>query len=212
MPAKKAETTVKSESKIQFFGEVDLNDQGGIASEMPAWYFDVHIEKMSDDIGRKERQLERGQIELELVPMIREEIKREKAKLKKIIDSKPSLSGAQKDRVARAYESIGRQIKDTMPTRKETKQGLVSPHDELARLKGKKHIKIDPSIASACGVKPVHGKITGNEANKCYQILGKALGENTNVERLRRDGNTEAYKTIHDLTKAILDGKEARGT
>jgi hypothetical protein len=27
----------KESSKIQFFGEVDLNDQGGIKSDMPAW-------------------------------------------------------------------------------------------------------------------------------------------------------------------------------
>jgi len=56
-----------------------------------------------------------------------------------------------------------------------------------------KHIQIDPQMAAALGVKPVHGKISGDEANKCFQILGKFLGESTNIESLRRDGNSEAY-------------------
>ena len=96
-----------------------------------------------------------------------------------------------------------------MPTRKQAKDGLVDPYRELKRLKTK-HIKIDPEIAKACGVKAVQGKISGDEANKCYQILGKALGENTIVEVLRKDGNSEAYQSIHDLTRAILDGRKIK--
>lgn len=199
--------TKKTENDgIQFFGEVDLNDQGGIKSDMPAWYFDVHIENLRENIERKARGVERNLYAPDQILRVKEEIKVERVKLKEIEGSRPKLSGKALDKCGSAYESLQKQIRETMPTRKESKDGLVSPHEELNRMKSK-HIKIDTEIAKACGVHVVRGKISGDEANKCYQILGKALGENTNVERLRRDGNTEAYTTMHDLTQAILGGR-----
>jgi len=208
MPAK-AQEVKKEESKIQFFGEIDLNDQGGIKSDMPAWYLERHIEYMEEDIARKERQIQMGTVDPEVLPRMREEVKAERKKLRKITDSKPNLTDKQRDRCFRAHERLGKHIQDTMPTRKQTKDGLVDPYNEMKRMKTK-HVPFDPELAAACGAKPVHGKITGDEANKCYQILGKAIGESTSVEALRRDGNTEAYQTMHDLTQAILQGKEIK--
>lgn len=207
---KVTETTNESEGKIQFFSEIDMDEHGKIRSEMPVWYFDAQIEELREGIGRKERSLERGEIIQEQIPTVREELIKERAKLKKIEQSKPELKGANKDKAWRAYESLGKQIKDSMPTRKQNHDGLVNPHEELKRLKGK-HIKIDTEIAKACGVSVLHGKVTGDEANKCYQILGRALGENSNPEALRRDGNAEAYHSMNDLTQAILKGMEIRG-
>jgi len=204
---KKDET--ESKSKITFFGEIDLNKEGGITSDMPAWYFERQIEDLEENITRKKGMLERGQITADQVPVIRSQIEQEQEKLKQIVSSRPRFTDDQVDRCWGVYKSLTEQIKDSMPTRKQTKDGLVNPYNELKRLKNK-HIKIDPEIAAACGVKPIHGKITGDEANKCYQIIGKALGENTNVEALRRDGNTEAYQSMDDLTKAILSGIKIR--
>lgn len=199
------EKVEKTESKISFFGEIDLNDQGGIKSDMPAWYFDVHIENLRENIERKARGVEQNLYAPDQILRVKEEIKVERAKLQEIENTRPNLKGKALDKCGSAYESLKKQIKDTMPTRKETKNGLISPHEELKRLKTK-HIKIDTEIAKACGVHVVHGKISGDEANKVYQILGKALGESTSVERLRRDGTSEAYQTMHDLTNAILKG------
>ena len=204
------ETTHESEGKIQFFSEIDMDDHGNITSEMPVWYFDAQIEELREGIGRKERALERGFIIQEQIPLVKEELIKERAKLKRIKQSKPELKGANKDKAWRTYESLGKQIKDSMPTRKQAHDGLVNPHEELKRLKGK-HVKIDTEIAKACGVNVIHGKVTGDEANKCYQILGRALGENSNPEALRRDGNIEAYQSMNDLTQAILKGVEVRG-
>ena len=207
---KEAETQ-EPESKIQFFSEIDMDDKGHVTSSMPAWYFEAHIDELKETIGRKERVLERGYIDQDQIFRVREELKIERKQLKGIEDSKPKLVGRNQDRCWNAYKSLQDQIKDTMPTRKENFDGLVSPQQELKRLKTK-HIKIDTEIAKACGVNVVHGKITGDEANKCYQILGKALGENTYTEKLRRDGNTEAYRSMNELTQSILKGMEARGS
>jgi len=202
--------TQESESKIQFFSEIDIDEHGRITSEMPVWYFDAQIDELKEGIGRKKRALEQGFIVQDQIQAVKEELKNEVAKLERIEDSKPKLKGANKDRVWRSYESLGKQIKETMPTRKQAHDGLVNPHEELKRLKSK-HVKIDTEIAKACGVKVLHGKVTGDEANKCYQILGRALGENSNPEALRRDGNSEAYQSMNELTQSILKGMEPRG-
>lgn len=199
------------ETKIQFFSEIDMNEKGNITSSMPAWYFEAHMEELREGIEKKERALEAGLILQDQIARTKEEVKRERSKLKGIESSKPDLQGRNKDRCWNAYKSLQEQITETMPTRKENFDGLVSPQAELKRLKTK-HVKIDTEIAKACGVNVVHGKITGDEANKCYQILGRALGENTYTERLRRDGNAGAYKPMNDLTEAILKGMEIRGT
>jgi len=204
MAKEKVET--KDDSKIQFFGEVDLNDKGGISSDMPAWYFDVHIENLRENVERKARGLAMNLYAPDQVLRVKEEITTEREQLKKIEGSRPTLSGEQKDRCFRVYESLKKQIAETMPTRKEAKEGLVSPHSELKRLKTK-HIKVDTELAKACGVKVVKGNISGDEANKMFQILGKTLGEDTNVERLRRDGKSESYKSMDALTQAILSGR-----
>ena len=197
---------VEEKSKIRFFGEVDLNAQGGRISDVPAWCFDVHMDEMEESIASKQRQIDLGIVAPDSVHLMREEIRSEKEKLNLIKNSKPDLTGNQKDKCYNAYKALGERIRDTMPTRKEMNDGLVNAHDELKRMKSK-HISISPEIAKACMVKPVNGKITGDEANKCYRILGAALGENTSPERLRRDGGGEAYKTMEAFTQAILQGK-----
>jgi tellurite resistance protein len=204
MPAKQTE---EKSSKIQFFGEVDLSKEGKIISDMPAWYFDVHIADLEEGVAKKERALERGTVKADQIPMIREQVKAEREKLKLIERSRPNLNSTQENMCYKVYQNLERQIKDSMPTRKQAKDGLVNPQQELKRLK-EKHITINPEVAAACGVHASRGKVTGDEANKCYQILGRALKSNTNVEALRKDGNSEAYQTMHDLTQAILKGKE----
>ena len=208
MPAKKAAEVEKS--KIQFFGEVDLSKEGRIISDMPAWYFDVHIADLEEGVAKKERALKRGTVKADQVPMLREQIKAEREKLEQIERSRPNLNTMQENMCNKVYQNLERQIKDSMPTRKQAKDGLVNPQHELKRLKDVKHITINPEVAAACGVHAHRGKINGDEANKCYQILGRALDRNTNVEALRKDGNSEAYQSMNDLTQAILGNKEVR--
>ena len=204
-------TEDKSDTKIQFFSEIDCDDKtGAIRSQMPCWYFDAQINELRETINRKERGLERNLFAPDQIMRIQEEVKAERARLKQIEGSKPSL-GVHKDRCANAYNSLGQQIRDAMPTRKQAKDGLVSPHKELERLNGR-HFKLDPMLAKACGVNAIRGQITGKDAEKCYKILGRSLNENTNTEALRRDGNSEAFQSMNDLTQAILSGKPIKGT
>lgn len=203
MPAKKEEK-IKDEGKIQFFGEIDLNDDGGIRSDMPAWYLDRQVEELEEGIVKKEGMIKREQVTGESAAVLREQIKADRARLKKIEEGRPELEGSKKDRVARFRESLAKQIRESMPTRKQTRDGLVNPYNELKRLKSK-HIKVDTELAAACGVKPVRGHISGDEANKCFQIASRALGEESNPETLRQDGGVPSYQTSDELTKLILE-------
>lgn len=200
---------MEEQDRIHFFGEVDLNSEGGRVADVPSWCFDVHIEEMEESIARKRRQIDMGIIASDSIHQMREEIKREQGRLDEIKNSKPTLEGNQKDKASTAYKLLGERIAETLPTRKDMEQGLVSAHDELKRMKDK-HISISPEIAKACMVKPVSGKISGDEANKVYRILGAALGESTSTERLRKDGGGEAYKTMESFTQAILQGKKIK--
>ena len=197
------------DGKIHFFGEIDLNNEGGRISDVPSWCFDVHIDEMEESINRKRRQIEMGIVAQDSIHSMKEEIRSEQERLDRIKNSKPTLTGNQKDKCYNSYKLLGERIRDSLPTRKELEQGLVSAHDELRRMKDK-HISISPEIAKACMVKPVNGKISGDEANKCYRILGAALGEPTSTERLRKDGGGESYKTMEAFTQAILKGNKIK--
>ncbi len=189
---------------IQFFGNVDKTKDGSISSEMPAWYFDVQLETLIESASKKQRQLDRGEVPPEHAFMMKNEIAGLKKKITEIQMAKPTLKGGQKDMVYKEYQALQQQISESMPTRREDRQGFVNPREELKRMKTP-HIGISDKMARACGVKPVRGKISGDQAAKCYKMMGKILGENTNIERIRREGKSESYRTMENLTKRILD-------
>jgi hypothetical protein len=205
-PRKVVEEPPVTSDGIQFFGDVDMNENNKITSQLPAWYFDRAVDEMQESIDRKKRALKAHMIKEDLIQRTENEIKAEEKRILEVNDSRPKLDGRQQDKCAEAYKQLADQIQNSMPTRKQSRDGLVSPHKELQRMKNK-HITIDPTIARACGVKvDKSNRISGDEAAKCYKILGKLLNENTNVESLRRDGNSEAYQSMNDLTQAILRG------
>lgn len=189
---------------IQFFGSVDKNKDGKIASSLPAWFHDVQLEKLTEEVSRKERQIGRGEVPPDHVFMVKNEVENLKKKITEIQMSKPTLRGGQKDMVHKEYQQLASQIADSMPTRREDRNGFVNPRDELKRMKSP-HIAISQKMADACGVKPVNGKISGDQAARCYKMMGKVLGENTNVEKLRKEGHSESYRTMNELTEKILD-------
>ena len=187
---------------ISFFSEVDLRNDGKPASEYPSWFFDIHIAEMKENIERKKRQLDRGLVHPEMIMRVRMEVQNEEKRLKELEGSKPRLTKGQKDVVYREYQKLADQLSESMPTRREDRQGFVRPHEELKRL-NTAYIDIDPNVAAACGLGK-RTKITGKQAAKCYQIMGKALGEDANVEKLRKDGGVESFKTMDSVTAKIF--------
>jgi len=200
--AKKADS-VEDVGKIQFFGTPDRNVRGEISSSIPAWMLRQHVEELEEDVARQSRALEFNRLPAENIPYAREELRALKARLKEIQDSRPKLVGAQKDAVAKVRGELAEQIRATMPTLRDDRNGFVRPHDEYRRLK-ERHIKIDPKMAESLGIEAKGGKITGDQANRAYSILSAALNENGSTENLRRDFGQSAYRTEDPFTQEIL--------
>lgn len=204
MARKAATKKTEKPDEIVFFNEIDLKKDGTLSSEYPCWFFDTHISEMQESIDSKERQLKLGLVHPEMIGRVQAEMERDQKRLDEIKASRPILSGGAKDFAYSEYKKIASQLSDSMPTRREDKNGFVNAHEEYKRL-NTPHIKVDPKIAEACGIKGTKGKLTAKQASRCYQIIGKALGENTNVERLRKDGGVESFKTMDGLTAKILE-------
>ena len=172
---------------VFFFGKIDRNKEGEIGSVVPAWAMESHIGELKRGIEQKEAALENHLVPEDSVATVRAEMKREEKKLKEIVDSRPSLTPQQVDRVAKEYKELSKSIGDSLFSRSEMLQGTASPHEEAKRMVTP-CIKVDPELAEACGVKlDEEGKVSRNGAARIFKIIGKYLGEESNIETLRHD-------------------------
>lgn len=173
-------------SEVKFFGKVDRNEKGKITSQYPAWSMPTHIDEMKESIASKRRQLDRGLIDAAQVPYMKTEILNEEHRLRDIEESRPKLSAKETDTVAKSYTDLKGKIKETLFSRDEMMKGLADAGEEARRMVNP-IIKVDPKLAESCGVKTYRGKVSRNDASKMLKILGKSLGEPTNIEYLRPD-------------------------
>jgi len=177
---------------IEFFGGIDRKEgkpDSYITSEYPAWMFDRPVEDLQEEIARMEREINRGAIPPEQIARNKELLKSRKAKLELIQEQRPKLNDVTKDEFYKHYKELSKGIQDSMFTRSEMMLGTANAHEEAARMITPS-ILISPEIAKMCNLKTVDGKISRNEAQRAWKMLGKTLGEPTNAEVLRRDGTT----------------------
>lgn len=208
--------------KIEFFGKVDrqgFKEDGKITSAEPAWRHRRRIDLLREEIGEDEIRLRNGR-ELGLLdgPQERrlvQEVRKKSERLDDLEASRPQLSGKQVDETAKLYEDLGPLIGGSLFTRDDAKKGLCDCHEELRRQK------------SACLELPMtesrmevlHGmniqyqksgpgvvKVSRDEATKIYRIAGAYLGEDTNVERLRKSHKYGTYKSDRPLEEVIAEG------
>lgn len=191
---------------IEFFGNVDKNKNGEISSDMPAWFFDVHLEYLEEEVAKKKRRIDRGEIPPDNALMVRQEIVNQEDRIKEIKSSMPKLKGGQKDMIYKQYCILQNEIATSMPTRRDNVEGYTNPREELKRMKTQ-HIPVNQELAKACNVKVVKGKVSGDDASRMYKMMGRILGENENVEKIRREGRSESQRSMEDFTKHILETK-----
>jgi hypothetical protein len=187
----------KKHASIEFFGEVDRKGHrmdGLITSDYPAWYFDSQIEELEIGIEDKERALKMGYIHPTEVEITKRNLANEKDRLQKILESKPRLKATQKDRLSSVRNELGEEIRNTMFTRDEMEKGFASAHEEVRR-QTNYFIKVDPELASSLNVRHEKGRVTREGAARIWKITGKLLGEETNVETLRRSYKHGTYRS-----------------
>lgn len=173
------------------FGQIDKNRSGRIASEYPAWYYDVHIENLKESIGKAKRALDRGAVQPEMVPVMRVEIERDEAKLSEIENYQPKLSVAEREKLQKLYkEELCPLISQSLFTYTQMQKGLAPAHEEAKRMI-KPVLEVNsPMLAEmveAVGGKLIGKKASRNDVAKVFKLVGRLLGEATNVEVLRRD-------------------------
>jgi len=183
---------------VEFFGEVDQNkSRDGRGSEYPAWYFDGPggpLATLKNEIREKEQLIARGLVDPVKVLDMKAEIEEKQNRVDQIEASRPNLTGAAKDKVVGQYRDLGEKISEAMYTYKEDNRGTASPQEEVKRMT-EPCIEISKEVAKQCGlnVNLAFGggpnvKVSRTQAEKAWKIMGKAIGERTNVETLRRDG------------------------
>ncbi len=178
---------------ISFFGKVDRNKEGKIASTAPAWTLKTQIEDLEEDIARKERSLERGDIPVDSIPMTREELKKEKKRLGEILESRPKLTEAEENKLYKIHKDLSTAIKPALFTRSEMMKGVASAHEEMRRMKDPV-MNVNKDIAELCEVNNIQVTakkdglyISRDGATHIWKLIGKYFSEPSNVETLRRD-------------------------
>jgi len=186
----KNETVIpKTDSKIVWFGEVDMNKKGVPSSDYPGWTFDQQIQELDREIS----SIERG-FDLELYSgkdkvKMRELLKQKKDRYEAIQSSRPKLTGKDKDAVYASFKDLGKRIGDSMFTYSDMQKGTADAHVEAERMvmpciEIKSELESD--FCKQSGIKIVDGKISRNHASQMAQIFGKALGEGIiDMERFR---------------------------
>lgn len=191
---------------VTFFGPMDRkrkDPRGAITSAYPAWYFDTHLDELKEDIDRKARDLARGVIPPSEVPYAKEELEKQKERYDAILSSRPKLSAKEKDELAKVYKELEQQIVDSMPTYTEMMKGHADPHEE-ARKMTRPYISVGRhgDLFKKMNIPMDGNKVSRNGATRAYKILGKVLGERTNIETLRRDiayGRVKLEKSLDEL-------------
>ena len=191
MPYIKKEAVKSEDESIKFFSEVDLNatdKSRGIASSWPAWYFETQFENLKQSIEEEERELASETFPKQSIPIKKAKIKKMKERYDAIMEAKENLRVSD-DKIARAVEELGPQLRDIMPTRSDDQKGLTDPH-QIAKNWSTPCIKVSSEVAQMARVNGMHvsqNKINEIDAGKLWKIGRAKLGETTNLERLRRD-------------------------
>lgn len=175
---------------IQFYGKADRNRDGVVKSEYPGWYLDhTHIDELKDSINRNQTLLDSGLCPPQRIGIIKATLDKEKNNLDSILASKPELSSAEKDKLAKVRKTLGELIKATMFSHSDMMKGIVDDHEEARRMV---EFIIDVSgdviyeTVKAAEVPMFDGKVTREGATKVWKLIGKLLGEPTNAETLRK--------------------------
>lgn len=186
MRPKKETKPVVENSDFQMFSEVDINSHGNVGSYMPAWAYDQLIEDLKADISGDEIKVRQANISVDKIAELQRTIKRKKERLDEIESSRPKIDS---DVVSGLEKGLGEKIADSMFTRTEMERGTADAHTEARRMV-QPCIKLsdtEANFAIGCNVVPNKDKmVSRNQAAKIWKIARRYLGENSNIETLRR--------------------------
>jgi hypothetical protein len=153
---------------VHYFQDIDKG------SMMPTWYNPSHLEEENDWIRRAKGQMDQNLVPHDDVMRLKAELKLRENKVKKILQSRMETEKRiekNKDESFSRYKELEEKIKESMPSR-----------DEMFHVDGKHGMRarrVDPRIEAETEIYRKH-------LVREWKIIGKVIGENTNIERLRK--------------------------
>lgn len=184
---------------MELYGKIDRGSDGSIASEYPAWMLTKQIDDLKENIDQIERNIKSNRIPEGEVAEARQQQRVFKDRLDSIMSSKPKPSDNERNMLWKHYKSFGSKIQDTMFTLSDMKRGFADAHEEARRM-SQPIIELsseEVELAKTCNVRVTkEGQkhlVTRNGAAKVFKLIGRILGEPTNIEVLRQDKKSEAF-------------------
>jgi len=195
--------TNKKEDSVYFFSQVDrrvdrdgeLDSEGQILSEYPAWMHDSAIANLKEEIEQSSRNIHRYKrdrlFDEESIFKQDRDLKAKKAKLALIEKSRPKLTGTQRDKLWKVAQNLTKEVKSLLFTKSEMRLGTVSAHEEANMIVDKKisvdKLGISPQMAQDLNMKLQDGKASRGDLERALKIVNKLFNEDTNLENLRAD-------------------------
>jgi hypothetical protein len=171
------------------FGKVDYNKAGKRSSTMPSWYYPRQRDELEESIRYKKSQLENDLVPSSEKNYMRESLKMEEKRIQEIEESQPRFSEVELDELAKLRKSMGMKISDAMFKRSEMERGVADAHEEARRM-SEPVLKLEDKelvFVRACeGKIEANGKVSRTTAERCWKIISRLLGENSNTEVLRK--------------------------
>jgi len=144
-----------------FYGPLDKG------ANKPSFCYPQRIERMAEEVKQMEKALEHNHVPPDHRAMYEANFKKKKTRLEGIREWKETAEkefNKDPDFYQKRFKDLKKEIRELMPSRKEVKEKRVNPHTVLKREK------------------------SGLEDKKReFMVLGKLLGEETNVSFLQRD-------------------------
>lgn len=175
---------------ITMFGAVDRKENkkdGEIMSTEPAWFLENQLDELKEQIRQQESRISRGEVPSNELEYARSEFKKFKNRYDEIKESKPKLTGKDKDEFASFISDLSTKIEESTPSYDKIQRGHVDAQDEFKR-QTQPCIKVNPEMAKAFGIETDgKGRVSGNDAVRMWKIGSKLLGESSFSEVLRRE-------------------------
>ena len=159
-------------------------------SAIPAWSLPRNIDLLEDDVRKLGSMLDNKQVPIEEIPYQTADYEQKKKRLEDIKESRPKLTGNQKDLLRQKRDKLAAEINSAQFTRIEMEKGLADPHEEARRMT-EPCIQVDKEEARRMGIKTdAKGYVSRSKGEAMWKNMSSLLGDtqqNPNVEALRSD-------------------------
>jgi hypothetical protein len=158
---------------LVFFRPVIDRSKSGNFNNRPAWQMRRHVSDLADNVASKENALEQGFVDGESKAEFEQLLAKEKKRLGQILESQDAAEKIVKEDRGfweQKHKEMGEAISNNMPTENDYHKKKPNPH-KIAQMEKK----------------PFKDGMTFQEYKSAYQVIGRALDEESNIANLIRD-------------------------